>query len=694
MTDQGTAGLDEIVRRELVNGYLKYSNLKNTTSNTYNITNSTGNNGKLKLFGGGGGGIGGGGKKRRKGLISGAFNRNGDLLIEKNKNVTATNENGKEGNGAITTTIARNYSSISWNENKTNSSQEQQQDEVVVELPQLPFLARSTRTTTGGGNGGRSISSSSSRNSSSIATTGGKGKSSSSSSSFGLMMMSAPEGSAALFSSRSSAEMVDDGGMRTSSSSGILYNNANDLHGGGSVVGGGDGGDVVGARRILDIHQISSRLHRSFQWEGQSSPHSIAFSSFYIVPLILLLGILIACVWLFCACCYHTMKKIKFSSFCPGRSRSKKNKSNSSNNFGEDAKKEILTPELLEMRRQERLAFLQAECANLEQQLTDEKSATLTSRASDSDLEYLGASESPPLKRNSISLQDIPQSVIRIRREKELRQIKEEIEYLRTIAQQEKDKFEVAKGMLKGSLLTQEFELPGSKPSSPGETKVEPLSQHISHLKAQRKLNEIRSELENLAMQVLHADEIKAKRSSLQDLPRTALNIQREQNLISMNNEIQKIKNYKLQKRNVIETALEKTSNNSKGNPSGKNQGGAAGNSNKPGGNNDKKASGSKSFNSSVNESPSTEDPAAKYSDPEFTHRASIRRQREQELNRVRVELKDLAYKLNLNPMNYISEDRVRLVPSQSMQSTSSAGGAGQSSSAKTFASTSGLNHV
>lgn len=41
---------------------------------------------------------------------------------------------------------------------------------------------------------------------------------------------------------------------------------------------------------------------------------------------------------------------------------------------------------------------------------------------------------------NSISLQDIPQSVIRIRREKELRQIKEEIEYLRTIAQQEKEK--------------------------------------------------------------------------------------------------------------------------------------------------------------------------------------------------------------------------------------------------------------
>ncbi|ODM95460.1 hypothetical protein Ocin01_11221 [Orchesella cincta] len=222
---------------------------------------------------------------------------------------------------------------------------------------------------------------------------------------------------------------------------------------------------------------------------------------------------------------------------------------------------------------------------------------------------------------------------------------------------------------------------------------IEPLSQHISHLKTQRKLNEIRSELEDLAMQLLDADEIKAKRSSLQDLPRTALNIQREQNLISMNNEIRKIKNYKLQKRNVIETALEKTSNNTKGSPSGKNPGGAGGNSTKPGGSGgDKKASGSKSFNNSVNESPSTQDTAAKYSDPEFAHRASIRRQREQELNRVRVELKDLAYKLNLNPMNYISEDRVRLVPSQSMQSTSSAGGAGQSS--KTFSSTSGLNHV
>lgn len=32
----------------------------------------------------------------------------------------------------------------------------------------------------------------------------------------------------------------------------------------------------------------------------------------------------------------------------------------------------------------------------------EEKSATLTSRASDSDLEYLGASESPPLKSELI----------------------------------------------------------------------------------------------------------------------------------------------------------------------------------------------------------------------------------------------------------------------------------------------------
>lgn len=54
-------------------------------------------------------------------------------------------------------------------------------------------------------------------------------------------------------------------------------------------------------------------------------------------------------------------------------------------------------------------------------------------------------------------------------------------------------------------------------------------------------------------------------------------------------------------------------------------------------------------------------DVAAKYSDPDFVHRASIKRQREQELNRVRVELKDLAYKLNLNPMNYISEGKKNL---------------------------------
>lgn len=55
-------------------------------------------------------------------------------------------------------------------------------------------------------------------------------------------------------------------------------------------------------------------------------------------------------------------------------------------------------------------------------------------------------------------------------------------------------------------------------------------------------------------------------------------------------------------------------------------------------------------------------DVAAKYSDPDFVRGASIRRQREQELNRVRVELKDLAYKLNLNPMNYISEGKVHWI--------------------------------
>lgn len=58
-----------------------------------------------------------------------------------------------------------------------------------------------------------------------------------------------------------------------------------------------------------------------------------------------------------------------------------------------------------------------------------------------------------PSTGNSISLQDIPQSVIRIRREKELRQIKEEIEYLRTIAQQEREKAKAYEGPGKYLLL-------------------------------------------------------------------------------------------------------------------------------------------------------------------------------------------------------------------------------------------------
>lgn len=76
--------------------------------------------------------------------------------------------------------------------------------------------------------------------------------------------------------------------------------------------GGGKGGKGVVSRRLLDIHQISSRLHRSFPWEGlglhgnynsthwsgfitnrigalrpAEAPHTLVFSSFYIVPLIL-----------------------------------------------------------------------------------------------------------------------------------------------------------------------------------------------------------------------------------------------------------------------------------------------------------------------------------------------------------------------------------------------------------------------
>lgn len=76
------------------------------------------------------------------------------------------------------------------------------------------------------------------------------------------------------------------------------------------------------------------------------------------------------------------MKRIKYA-LCPGRAREngKKGKNGKGNNNSpssnnpngiEDGngKPQILTPELIEMRRQERLAFLQAECANLEQQLT------------------------------------------------------------------------------------------------------------------------------------------------------------------------------------------------------------------------------------------------------------------------------------------------------------------------------------
>lgn len=84
------------------------------------------------------------------------------------------------------------------------------------------------------------------------------------------------------------------------------------------------------------------------------------------------------------------MNKIKLA-LCPGRLRDRPDgsspsskKGKKSNNHGSNKKKDgsggggcsieekpqILTPEILEMRRQERLAFLQAECANLEQQLT------------------------------------------------------------------------------------------------------------------------------------------------------------------------------------------------------------------------------------------------------------------------------------------------------------------------------------
>lgn len=96
------------------------------------------------------------------------------------------------------------------------------------------------------------------------------------------------------------------GGIYSSSSSGPNYNNY--------IVGGEDVVDAgVVSKRLLDIHQISSRLHRSFPWEGlglhrnatisagsighaitdrigfnpATTPHTLMFSSLYIVPLIL-----------------------------------------------------------------------------------------------------------------------------------------------------------------------------------------------------------------------------------------------------------------------------------------------------------------------------------------------------------------------------------------------------------------------
>lgn len=96
------------------------------------------------------------------------------------------------------------------------------------------------------------------------------------------------------------------GGIYPSSSGGPNYNNY--------IVGGEDVVDAgVVSKRLLDIHQISSRLHRSFPWEGlglhrnatisagsighaitdrigfnpATTPHTLMFSSLYIVPLIL-----------------------------------------------------------------------------------------------------------------------------------------------------------------------------------------------------------------------------------------------------------------------------------------------------------------------------------------------------------------------------------------------------------------------
>ncbi|XP_035714758.1 uncharacterized protein LOC118438488 isoform X2 [Folsomia candida] len=439
----------------------------------------------------------------------------------------------------------------------------------------------------------------------------------------------------------------------------------------------------------LDLNRISRRVNHEF------FPHAVGpppFASIHIVHFILLLGLLVGLVYLLLALVYHTMQKIR--AFCPAlpsfKRKSKRDRGRSDVESGPP--KELPTPEVLEARRQERLSFLQKECDHLETQLTAEKQTSLTSRASDSDLEYLGYADedSPPLKRNSISLQDIPQSVVKIRREKQLRQLKEEIEHLHALSQsQDLDKdpgpLSSRSPLLKD--LHFNYPIPRSKSSSPSPVDsghiitTEHLSQRISHLKAQRRLQALRTDLEGLALHLVHSDDIRAKTSSLQDLPRTALGAKRHKELLTIAKEIEHVKSYKLQQKTILSAVLpppkpnkaeitaqvlaklnqdQATTVSSYRSPTlaKKEIAATTPSSITSGGPLQRQTSTAESVNSvATNPNSNSGDTAS------ITTSASLRRTRAQELNRVRVELKELSYKLNLNYVFDVEGDREKIFP-------------------------------
>lgn len=207
---------------------------------------------------------------------------------------------------AATTTINREIS-------KNNIEQQEKPS-----LQQQPLLARSIRTTvtaSGGEDVGellrskrRMDSSSSGRQSSSLLTAKEELSGASSGTRRKLMMSAAP-GIGGPNSARSNGEISSSTGMLSSSPALIPNNRDNNNY----IVGGDDVVEAGVSMRLLDIHQISSRLHRSFPWEGlglhhnatirpgsigqsitdrigfnpATTPHTLIFSSLYIVPLIL-----------------------------------------------------------------------------------------------------------------------------------------------------------------------------------------------------------------------------------------------------------------------------------------------------------------------------------------------------------------------------------------------------------------------